>query len=867
MHSTLKSLFQIFLFNIFVYSTIENLLSNYFTLSEKYANKYEKNLLNTHHRKTTSIKEIIKSTTPIENSAKNSNLINAYSLNGKLTYDYINLYAENVDKKDYINLINNHISLLNLIKSLNMSIFNNNSNVFSSYYTTKFYNQNNINLSLKVLNKHSSTTTKIYQNISQINSTKLLKLEPPIKISKKYHKIEINNNTESTKSSLDRSKISKNVTENFQINSKIEISSLPKSMGRNFFLNKSSYSTNFLVFNSKNSSNFSLGLNQNSSTANILILSYTTKIIKSTSFNNQNNIIWYMNTNNTSKMNSTSLNSDNTSSTRLGLIYITNSDSYKNEPTSNLQLIDTKKKNLVLNSTNNSIKSLIINNSTNLMTNLKMTNSTISKVTLMKSSKLGHIISEKSIKTKNVTSNASKINLAPKKFTKTFFSVNSSNLKLNGILDELIKDQELTSIKMIATTQNNISKLAKESSRTIYKPLYTTKTTSLSTFQLVSENLKKQNKLILTLDDLINSCPKSLENYCLNDGECYLKLYESSFLNFIEKLNGANVHSAIPNCKCKIQYSLNGLIMLSYSGLRCEIITHTFTYLTMGLLITLLIFILILAFLAAMIYKIIFTCYNTVTIKKKKQNNNISFSANSSEYGCSSNDLTLKNNFQNYLNNKLKWFRKLEFPSVRNSWKYIKINKNSDQNKQISHKSINNFGNSDKNENLFLNLDNINPFNSKNTTKPIKSKKNNYSKRNFYQKSKQNYNYHNKNNQIRKSTLNNQNNLQRYLTRRSRMLLKHFLYNSNENDLTAVRDENYLFSNRKIRSTYGINLSEVILSGTLSSNYSSFSLNHLENMCKSNLYVYPKPSRISFNSNRFNSSNPDHESNNGALYY
>ena len=48
---------------------------------------------------------------------------------------------------------------------------------------------------------------------------------------------------------------------------------------------------------------------------------------------------------------------------------------------------------------------------------------------------------------------------------------------------------------------------------------------------------------------------------------------------------------------------------------------------------------------------------------------------------------------------------------------------------------------------------------------------------------------------------------------------------------------------------------------------SSFSMDNLENMCKSNIYVYPKPSRISSNSNRFNAFNTDHELNNGALYY
>ena len=214
----------------------------------------------------------------------------------------------------------------------------------------------------------------------------------------------------------------------------------------------------------------------------------------------------------------------------------------------------------------------------------------------------------------------------------------------------------------------------------------------------------------------------------------------------------------------------------------------------------------------------------------------------------------------------MEWFRKFELPSVRNSWKYVKINKNIDQNKQINNRKIENTENFNKNQDSIAKLEKNNSLVSKSFTN-LKNSKTKDSKKNFYyKKSKKNYNHLLNHHEIinkKYKILNNQNNLQRYLTRRSRRLLKNFI--SYSNDLTTMNNENYLFVNRKQRNAYGFSLNQLMLGGTLSN--SSFSMDNLENMCKSNIYVYPKPSRISSNSNRFNAFNTDHELNNGALYY
>jgi hypothetical protein len=209
-------------------------------------------------------------------------------------------------------------------------------------------------------------------------------------------------------------------------------------------------------------------------------------------------------------------------------------------------------------------------------------------------------------------------------------------------------------------------------------------------------------------------------------------------------------------------------------------------------------------------------------------------------------------------------------------------------------------------ENLYLNLDlnqikqlNSDESNASPSNVEAKAHNNAKAKKSVYQKSGQHSsNPYFSNHQLqfadsnptRKSALNSQNNLQRYLTRRSKKLLKNIqAISAYNNELARIGEENFIFLNTRFDKSpvnshqsqyhqhnnghhnHGVSLSvaNLLASGQSLSSPLSMSLNNLDSKCRSNVGVYPKPSRSSSHMNRFNVTNPEQEATciNGSLYY
>lgn len=155
----------------------------------------------------------------------------------------------------------------------------------------------------------------------------------------------------------------------------------------------------------------------------------------------------------------------------------------------------------------------------------------------------------------------------------------------------------------------------------------------------------------------ITSCPKSFKKYCLNQGECYLKLYKS---DLIELNSNLKLHSAVPKCRCGFHYILYGLILISYSGDRCEFVNHSLTYLSIGLSIFTLLLVVLLIGLVSFMFK----SFSNVKWKPTS----LSF--------------THQENANSFLKSSK---RIISGQSLKNSWKNIKIKRAFSSNKLQNH--------------------------------------------------------------------------------------------------------------------------------------------------------------------------------------
>jgi hypothetical protein len=217
-----------------------------------------------------------------------------------------------------------------------------------------------------------------------------------------------------------------------------------------------------------------------------------------------------------------------------------------------------------------------------------------------------------------------------------------------------------TKVKNTLTTTNS-----KKSSSIPYNTiLSSTKYSSIYKIFETSPSTKPttNTKKITKLDGLINECSKMYENFCLNQGECYLKTYQQDLSSLI---NNTKPIIPIPNCKCRHYTIFYGLILINYYGQRCEIMTYSFTYLSLGIsFIGIIIFILLIIFILIM-FKIIFS--------KKSSQNIFSVEYRNKVYRPDESSTNLKKL------DDIDWSKK--FRTIRNSWKFIRFTKNSKNNR------------------------------------------------------------------------------------------------------------------------------------------------------------------------------------------
>ena len=228
-------------------------------------------------------------------------------------------------------------------------------------------------------------------------------------------------------------------------------------------------------------------------------------------------------------------------------------------------------------------------------------------------------------KSKLITSTSSKIITSTSK-TSTLkintFTITSSNPKITTSTTMTYISKTISSTsKTSAPTANTktlahkINELNKTSQDEIILSFFHSTSTKIANSKLVT-NLSKSTKsqLLLTTESMTTSvshqykdednvilrfCPKNLENYCLNNGECFLIQQKSQSLSEIP-LN------VLANCKCKTSPShYFGVIIVNFQGQRCENISYSISLVVIAYFTSSIIFLLIVTILIKYKYEII----------------------------------------------------------------------------------------------------------------------------------------------------------------------------------------------------------------------------------------------------------------------
>jgi hypothetical protein len=257
--------------------------------------------------------------------------------------------------------------------------------------------------------------------------------------------------------------------------------------------------------------------------------------------------------------------------------------------------------------------------------------------------------------------------------TKTFFSSIKNDLLVNNKL--IIKTLPVTTKKLVMNktsstlvnnttktvvfsklVQNKIStfetsliltslKLKKITTSTQFKTTFTEASTK-SSFKTTVNFHSEENNVIS-----IRFCPKHLENYCLNKGECIL-IQQAQYSNELP-------FNVIANCKCKtVPTHYYGLILVSFYGQRCELIGYSVSLAVIAYFVLAIAFFLILIILIKYKYKIIKQKgmkYFTNSIKhkskrkyKKNENQRYFDRTRNKTSAADENDFESTNTFSNY---------------------------------------------------------------------------------------------------------------------------------------------------------------------------------------------------------------------------
>lgn len=190
----------------------------------------------------------------------------------------------------------------------------------------------------------------------------------------------------------------------------------------------------------------------------------------------------------------------------------------------------------------------------------------------------------------------------------------------------------------------------------------TTKTESSTTTTLKTLSSLEPNNTDI---DLIDACSSNSGNYCLNDGECYLKYIKtdssSVILDRFQASFQSNSLSFIPKCKCRSKYIVYHLIIVNHSGDRCETKSYSFTYLSLILIGVITILFIALLILMTTILRIIFR-------NRKTHTSNQSYIC---EY---KNQVYAPDNriLSRTIYDKEDWLKKFA-TFKKNSWRYVKM--------------------------------------------------------------------------------------------------------------------------------------------------------------------------------------------------
>ena len=236
------------------------------------------------------------------------------------------------------------------------------------------------------------------------------------------------------------------------------------------------------------------------------------------------------------------------------------------------------------------------------------------------------------------------------------YSTEITTLSTSTKKPTLIQTKPTKFNNILATTiSNKISSIANSNtlSSTKYSSISKIFETSSSSRKPTSTDTKKTSTSYV----LINEC----SNFCLNQGECFLKTYDQDLVSHI---NNTKTNKPAPNCKCKHYNIIYGLILVNYSGQRCEILTYSFTYISLGISFIGIIVFILLVILILILFKIIFS--------RKSQN---TFSV---EYHNKVYKPELSSNSFKKLDDS-DWSKK--FRTIRDSWKLIRFSKNSKNNR------------------------------------------------------------------------------------------------------------------------------------------------------------------------------------------
>ena len=216
----------------------------------------------------------------------------------------------------------------------------------------------------------------------------------------------------------------------------------------------------------------------------------------------------------------------------------------------------------------------------------------------------------------NLTKILSTITTKSTNTTQTSFSIIKNDFQTQKVtiktlpvtFKKLVTNRTVSSIstKISSLTKIVLNTTSKFETSLRFTSMKSTKSTTSTRFKTtVSEAFTKS--LITTTLNLnsdensvsLRFCPKHLENYCLNKGECILMQQINQYSNELP-------FNVIANCKCKTTPThYYGLILVNFYGQRCELIAYSISLAVIAYVVSSLAFLLILIILLKYKYKII----------------------------------------------------------------------------------------------------------------------------------------------------------------------------------------------------------------------------------------------------------------------